>query len=73
MGVGFLTPGAVRVLTQLLKTQSIVEVDFPGSLLELDQVVLDAVPMGIYACDANGLIRRFNRTAAELWGRAPRV
>ena len=41
------------------------------SLLGLDQAVLDALPMGVYACDASGRIIRANRKAAELWGRAP--
>lgn len=28
-------------------------------------------PVGVYSCDASGLIVNFNRRAAELWGRAP--
>ena len=43
------------------------------SLLELDQMVLDALPLGFYACDRDGCIVRANRKAAELWGRAPRL
>jgi PAS domain S-box-containing protein len=43
------------------------------SLLELDQAVLDALPIGIYACDADGRIVRVNREAIRLWGRAPRL
>jgi two-component sensor histidine kinase len=41
------------------------------SLIELDQMVLDALPIGAYACDAEGRIVRFNRKAVELWGRKP--
>ena len=44
-----------------------------NSLLELDQAVLDAMPIGIYACDADGRIVRVNRKACELWGRSPRL
>ena len=28
-------------------------------------------PVAVYSCDASGMIREFNRRAAELWGRAP--
>ncbi|HEY3797487.1 MAG TPA: HWE histidine kinase domain-containing protein [Caulobacteraceae bacterium] len=40
--------------------------------LDLDQVVLDAIPVGIYVCDAEGRIVRVNRQAIELWGRTVR-
>lgn len=43
------------------------------SFLDLDQAVLDALPIGIYACDIDGQILRVNRRAVELWGRAPRL
>jgi two-component sensor histidine kinase len=43
------------------------------SLLDLDQAVLDTLPIGFYACDRDGCIIRANRKAAELWGRAPRL
>jgi two-component sensor histidine kinase len=38
-------------------------------LVQLDQVVLDALPIGLYVCDAEGRIVRANRRAEELWGR----
>lgn len=28
-------------------------------------------PVAVYSCDASGVIREFNRRAAELWGRTP--
>ncbi len=40
-------------------------------LVQLDQSVLDALPIGIYACDGEGRILRVNRTAVDLWGRKP--
>jgi two-component sensor histidine kinase/PAS domain-containing protein len=43
------------------------------SFLELDQTILDALPIGVYACDVDGHILRVNRRATELWGRAPRL
>src|ERR1700733_7125764 len=43
------------------------------SFLELDQAILDALPIGVYACDLEGHILRVNRRAIELWGRSPRL
>jgi len=45
----------------------------PASFLELDQAILDALPIGVYACDVDGQILRVNRRAVELWGRSPRL
>jgi two-component sensor histidine kinase len=50
-----------------------VHTPFLESFLELDQAVLDALPIGVYACDVDGHILRVNRRAGELWGRAPRL
>ncbi|NYF33507.1 PAS domain S-box protein [Sphingopyxis sp. JAI108] len=36
-----------------------------------DDLLLDSLPVGVYACDAEGLIVRYNRAAAALWGRKP--
>jgi PAS domain S-box-containing protein len=46
---------------------------FIQNVLELDQAILDALPIGVYACDAAGQIIRVNRRAMELWGQAPRL
>jgi len=43
------------------------------SLLDLDQAVLDALPIGVCACDGDGCMVRANRKASELWGRPPRL
>jgi PAS domain S-box-containing protein len=40
-----------------------------GSLVQLDQALLDALPIGVYFCDADGQILRVNRAAEVLWGR----
>ncbi len=37
------------------------------------QRLLDSLPAAAYTCDASGLITYFNRHAAELWGRSPRL
>jgi PAS domain S-box-containing protein len=33
--------------------------------------LFDQLPFAVYVCDHDGLIRRYNRRAAELWGRSP--
>ncbi len=35
------------------------------------RALFDLVPVAIYTCDANGVIREYNRRAAKLWGREP--
>jgi PAS domain S-box-containing protein len=35
------------------------------------RTLFDLVPVAIYVCDANGIIRECNRRAVELWGREP--
>src|SRR5262249_42974505 len=35
--------------------------------------LLDSLPVGICCCDHQGVIRRFNRRAAELWGCSPEI
>jgi PAS domain S-box-containing protein len=57
----------------LLKLDTPVETPLIENLFELDQAILDALPLGVYACDVDGLILRVNRRAIELWGRAPRL
>lgn len=37
------------------------------------QALLDLLPVGIYTCTLDGRIESFNRRAAALWGRAPRL
>ncbi len=42
-------------------------------LLAAPPVFVEMLPVAIYACDASGRVRWFNRRAAELWGREPRI
>src|SRR5665213_3478899 len=37
------------------------------------QALLDLLPVGIYTCDRDGRIESFNRRAAALWGREPKL
>ena len=42
-------------------------------VLDLPDRLLDLLPVGVYVCDQAGLIIRYNRAAAELWGCSPRL
>lgn len=42
-------------------------------VLDLPDRFLDLLPVGVYVCDRAGLIVRYNRAAAELWGRSPAI
>ncbi|HET6887127.1 MAG TPA: PAS domain S-box protein [Candidatus Udaeobacter sp.] len=35
------------------------------------RTLFDLVPVAVYVCDADGIIREYNRRAAELWGQEP--
>ncbi|HEX8817852.1 MAG TPA: chemotaxis protein CheB [Terriglobales bacterium] len=36
------------------------------------RTLFDLGPVGVYSCDASGVIQDFNRRAVELWGREPK-
>lgn len=38
-----------------------------------DGFLLQSLPVGVYVCDADGLIVRYNAAAAKLWGREPKL
>src|SRR3981189_3971293 len=40
--------------------------ELPGRLFE-------QLPFAVYVCDRGGLVLRYNRRAAELWGRSPKL
>src|ERR1043166_522952 len=39
----------------------------------LPEVLWDLVPTAVYACDVRGTIVRYNRRAAQCWGREPKL
>jgi PAS domain S-box-containing protein len=41
--------------------------------LELPARLFEQLPFAVYVCDRNGLVLRYNRRAAELWGRSPKL
>jgi PAS domain S-box-containing protein len=44
-----------------------------GRVLDMPDHLLDILPVGVYVCDQAGLIVRYNRAAADLWGCSPKV
>jgi PAS domain S-box-containing protein len=40
---------------------------------ELPARLFEQLPFAVYICDRNGLVLRYNRRAAELWGRSPKL
>jgi two-component sensor histidine kinase len=40
---------------------------------ELPSQLFEVLPLAVYVCDRNGLVLRYNRRAAELWGRSPKL
>ena len=35
--------------------------------------LVDSLPAAVYVCDAEAIVVAFNRRAAELWGRTPKL
>ena len=42
-------------------------------ILDLPDRLLDLLPIGVCVCDRSGLVVRYNRAAAGLWGASPRI
>src|SRR5690242_11361188 len=55
----------------VLKLELPLQTPLLDSFLELDQAILDALPIGVCACGVDGEILRVNRRAVELWGCPP--
>ena len=43
----------------------------PHLPIMLDGALLEALPAAVYVCDLDGVVVRYNKRAAELWGRSP--
>src|SRR5262245_54456387 len=43
----------------------------PNFQLLLDDRLLELLPAAVYVCDIDGVVVRYNKRAAELWGRSP--
>ena len=44
-----------------------------AQVFEMPARLFEQLPFAIYICDRNGLVLRYNRRAAELWGRSPKL
>jgi PAS domain S-box-containing protein len=44
-----------------------------GQAFELPARLFEQLPFAVYVCDRDGLVVRYNRRAAELWGRSPKL
>src|SRR6195256_5955798 len=44
-----------------------------GHPFELPARLFEQLPFAVYVCDRDGLVLRYNRRAAELWGRSPKL
>ena len=42
-------------------------------LFEVPARLFEQLPFAVYVCDRNGLVLRYNRRAAQLWGRTPKL
>jgi PAS domain S-box-containing protein len=42
-------------------------------VFELPGLLFDLLPTAVYVCDQDGLVLRYNRRAAALWGRSPKL
>src|SRR5450631_53665 len=51
----------------------VLEVLLDERVLDVPDQLLDLLPVGVYVCDRAGLIVRYNRAAAELWGCSPKI
>jgi PAS domain S-box-containing protein len=59
------------VSSECRDSSEIIDLSGLKALAAVDQVVLDAIPAAVYVVDHDGLLVRFNRHAAQLWGRVP--
>jgi PAS domain-containing protein len=57
----------------LLKLGPPIQPSLLESIFDVEQTILDCLPIGVYACDSDGRILRVNRKAIELWGQAPKI
>jgi PAS domain S-box-containing protein len=61
------------LLNKVVSDQDVAPFRDMAGLFDAPPDLLEMLPIAVYACDGQGLLRWFNRRAAELWGRAPRL
>jgi PAS domain S-box-containing protein len=56
-----------------VKNAAVVDLDLREEpAFALPAQLFEQLPFAVYVCDRDGLVRRYNRHAAELWGRSPK-
>src|SRR6185503_17770125 len=56
-----------------MSTSSALDNEALPSSEERYRALFDMSPVAVYSTDASGVIREFNRVAAQLWGREPAI
>jgi PAS domain S-box-containing protein len=54
------------------RTAALAQSRGPDNPFGFSERLLELLPAAVYICDAGGTIVRYNRRAAELWGRRPK-
>jgi PAS domain S-box-containing protein len=63
----------VRSSIQLVAKAARVALGHEERAFELPGRLFEQLPFAVYVCDRDGLVLRYNRRAAELWGRSPKL
>jgi PAS domain S-box-containing protein len=68
-------PVSTAIEVAAAKNGAGVELGLPGEdqAFELPAQLFEELPFAVYVCGADGLVRRYNRRAVELWGRSPTI
>jgi PAS domain S-box-containing protein len=68
-------PERISAAVSAVKSAAGVDLGLPAEeqAFELPAQLFEQLPFAVYVCDRDGLIRRDNRRAAELWGRSPKL
>ena len=77
----------VHVVAHAVRNESGRPIEFVGAVMDVTErkraeeklreseisfrELVELLPLAVYVCDKEGFIQRYNRAAAELWGRAP--
>ena len=60
-----------RVALDLRDDAAVIDLRADEHLFEVPARLFEQLPFAVYVCDRDGLVLRYNRRAAELWGRSP--
>ena len=63
----------MTILVDQMESTTPLQVLLDERVLNVPDHLLDLLPVGVCVCDRAGLIVRYNRAAAELWGSSPKI